>query len=91
MHRPARLGLRQRHCERQAGAAPRERGVVGHANVYTEQHGQRAQQPFGLPPWTAKGQALQVPGLDRHVRIVTGASALAGVGRMPRRERHPGR
>jgi len=41
-----------------------------------------------------KGQAQQVTGLDRHVRVVAWAPALAGMGRMPGRQRlgrHPNR
>ncbi len=40
VRRPARLRLGQR----QTGAAPRERGVVGHANAEAEQGHERAQQ-----------------------------------------------
>jgi hypothetical protein len=46
---PGPLGLRQRAGERQAGAAPREGGVVGDADAQAEQGGQRAQQALGLP------------------------------------------
>src|SRR5215210_2422530 len=37
VNRPARLGSRQRCSERQARAAPRKRGVVGHTDAYPEQ------------------------------------------------------
>src|SRR3712207_8593980 len=43
----------------------------------------RSQQPFGLPPGPTKGQAQQVPGLDRQVRILRRAAPPAGLGRMP--------
>ncbi len=94
MHRAARLGLRQRRGEHQAGAAPRDRGVVGHAGIEAEQGHKRAQQTLGLPPGLTKGQAQQVAGLDRQVRIVARSSAPARVGRLPGRQRlrcHPHR
>ncbi len=50
VHRPASLGVRQRRSECQPGTAPRERGVVGHADIDPEQAGDRAQQALGLPP-----------------------------------------
>jgi hypothetical protein len=70
VNRSGPLGLGQRAGERQAGAAPREGRVVGNADVQTEQSGERAQQPFGLPPGPAKGQAQQVSGLDGDVCIL---------------------
>lgn len=36
----------QRRGERQAGAAPRERRVVGHTDIDPEQGGEQAQQAF---------------------------------------------
>src|SRR3954454_11800079 len=88
VHRPAaRLGARQRRGECQAGAAPRERGVVGHADLQAEQHRDGAEQAFGLPPRTTEGQAQQVPGLDRHLRVVARPTALTRARRPPRRER----
>lgn len=68
--------------------------MVGHADIETEQGHKRTQQTLGLPPRTTKGQAQQVPGLDRQVRIVARTTALARVGRMPGRQRlgrHPDR
>lgn len=72
---------------RQAGAAPGERRVVGHAGIEAEQGHKRAQQALGLPPGLTKGQAQQAAGLDRQVRIVARATVLARVGRMPGRLR----
>ena len=61
--------------------------VVGHTDAQAEQRRERAQQAFGLPPGPTKGQAQQVPSLDRHVRVVAGSAPLACAGRMPGRER----
>ena len=85
VNRSRPLGLRQRTGERQAGAAPGEGRVVGNADGQTEQGGQRAQQPFGLPPGPTKGQAQQVPGLDGDVCILRRPASPARLGRMPRR------
>jgi hypothetical protein len=68
VNRPTPLGLCQRAGERQAGTAPGEGGVVGHADAQAEQGGQRAQQPFGLPPGPTEGQAQQVTRFDGQVR-----------------------
>ena len=68
--------------------------MVRDADTETQQGDDRAQHALRLPPWAAKGQAQQVTGLDRHVRVVARATTLAGVGRMPGRERlgrHPDR
>src|SRR3954471_23926791 len=40
-----------------------------------------------MSPGPTKGQAQQVPGLDRHVRVVARAPPLARAGRVPGRER----
>src|SRR3954453_1062026 len=42
---------------------------------------------MGIPPGRTKGQAQQVPGLDRHVRVVARTPPLACAGRVPGRER----
>src|SRR4029453_5667583 len=50
--------------------------------------------PFGLPPGPTKGQAQQVPGLDRNVCILRRPAPPACPGRMPGRQglwRHPDR
>ena len=94
VHRPARLGARQRHGKHHAGAASRERRVAGPADIGAEQGHKRAQQAFGLPIRLNKSQAQQVVGLNRKVCIVARATALAWVGRMlgPQRlRRHPDR
>jgi hypothetical protein len=83
------LGLRQRAGERQAGAAPGEGGVVGHADAQAEQGGQRAQQALGLPPGPPEGQAQQVPGLDGDVRILRRPAPPARPGRDARPPRPP--
>ena len=70
----------------QARAAPREGGVVWNAEADPEQGRERAQQALGLPPRTTKGQAQQVPGLDRHIRLVARSPSLARAGRVPGRE-----
>src|SRR5215207_907862 len=87
VNRPARLGSCQRRRERQARAAPGKRGVVGYTNTDIEQGRERAQQALSLPPRPTKGQAQQVPGLDRHVRVVAGSPPLARAGRVPGRKR----
>src|SRR3954469_21825347 len=87
VNRPTRLGSRQRRSERQARAAPGKRGVVRYTDAHPEQGRERAQQAFGLPPWTTKGQAQQVPGFDRHVRVAARAPPLTRAGRMPSRKR----
>src|SRR4051812_640594 len=62
--------------------------MVGNADIQAEQGGERAQQTFGLSPGPTKGQAQQVPGLDRHVRVVAGPAPLTSPpGRVPGRER----
>ncbi len=61
--------------------------MVRRADLQAKQHRDRAQQAFGLPPWTAKRQAQQVPGLDRHLRVGAGAAALSSVRRLPGRAR----
>src|SRR5215204_1273835 len=87
VNRPARLGSCQRRRERQARTAPGKRGVVGYTNTDIEQGRERAQQALSLPPRPTKGHAQQVPGLDRHVRVVAGSPPLARAGRVPGRER----
>src|SRR5215204_1250808 len=88
VNRPARLGSCQRRRERQARTAPGKRGVVGYTNTNIEQGRERAQQALGLPPRPTKGQAQQVPGLDRHVRVVAWPAPLTSPpGRVPGRER----
>jgi hypothetical protein len=55
---------------------------------------ERAQQSFGLPPGPTKGQAQQVPSLDRDIRILWRPAPRARLGRMPGRQglrRHPDR
>src|SRR5215213_10286191 len=44
-------------------------------------------RPSVWPPGPTKGQAQQVPGLDRHVRVAARAPPLARAGRMPGRQR----
>src|SRR4051812_30076650 len=55
----------------------------GTPTLTPRQDRERAQQAFGLPPGPTKGHAQQVPGLDRHVRIVAGPPSLARAGRVP--------
>ena len=58
-----------------AGAGPEDRTCSRRdrfnwpEGVRRRRVGERAQQAFGLPPRPAKGQAQQVPGLDRDVRV----------------------
>src|SRR4051812_12720830 len=61
--------------------------MVRNADIQAEQGGEQAQQTFGLPPRTTKGQAQQVPGFDRHVRVAARAPPLTRAGRMPSRKR----
>ncbi len=92
VHRPARLSPRQGRGECQTRAAARERGMIGHADGQAEQAHDGPQQALRLPPWPAESQAQQVPGLDRHIRIVARSPALSGARRLPGRERlgrHP--
>ena len=55
--------------------------------IFAEQGRERAQQALGLPPRTTKGQAQQVPGLDRYVRVAARTPSLARAGRVPGRKR----
>src|SRR4051794_4655224 len=66
------------------------------APAWVVQHGQSAREQgatnrargiFGLPPGPTKGQAQQVSGFDRHVRVVAWPAPLTSPGRMPGRER----
>src|SRR3954453_5083936 len=59
----------------------------GNADIQAEQGGERAQQALGLPPRPAEGQAQQVPGLDRHVRVIPRPTAPTRAGRAPGRDR----
>src|SRR3954466_4674028 len=61
--------------------------MVGNADTQAEQGGERAQQALGLPPRPAKGKAQQVPGLDRHVRVIPRPTAPTRAGRAPGRDR----
>src|SRR4051812_8666707 len=61
--------------------------MVGNADIQAEQGGDRAQQALGLPPRPTKGQAQQVPGLDRHVRVIPRPTAPTRAGRAPGRDR----
>src|SRR3954447_13696478 len=67
--------------------------VVQHPHSARERDAtNRAHGIFGLPPGPTKGQAQQVPGFDRYVRVAARAPPLARPGRMPSRERlgrHP--
>jgi hypothetical protein len=68
--------------------------MVGNADIQTEQGDKRAQQPFGLSLGPAKGQAQQMPGLDRDGCIPRRAARPTRLGRMPglkRLRRHPHR
>src|SRR3954463_16156440 len=70
--------------------------VVQHPHSARERDAtNRAHGIFGLPPGPTKGQAQQVPGLDRHVRVVAWPAPLTSPpGRVPGRERlrrHPDR
>ncbi len=81
------LGVRQRRSKWWIGAAPLERGVVGHAHIDPEQGGEQAQQTLDLPSRTAEGQAQQASGLHCHLRVVVGTATLSSVGQAPRRKR----
>src|SRR3954463_5814770 len=63
--------------------------VVQHPHSARERDAtNRAHGIFGLPPGPTKGQAQQVPGLDRHVRVVAWpAPPTSPPGRVPGRER----
>src|SRR6478752_6014489 len=61
--------------------------MVGNADIQAEQGGERTQQALALPPWPTKGQAQQVPGLDRHVRVIPRPTAPTRAGRAPSRDR----
>src|SRR3954466_1705141 len=61
--------------------------MVGNADIQAEQGGERAQQALGLPPRPTKGQAQQVPGLDRYVRVIPRPTAPTRAGRAPGRDR----
>src|SRR4051794_17682000 len=61
--------------------------MVGNADIQAEQGGERAQQALGLPPRPTKAQAQQVPGLDRHVRVIPRPPARPRGGGAPGRDR----
>src|SRR4051812_25096825 len=60
--------------------------MVGNADIQAEQGGERAQQAFGLPPRPTKGQAQQVPGVDRDVRVRARPAPPTRLGWVPGRQ-----
>ena len=61
--------------------------MVGHVDIDPEQGGDRAQQALDLSPGTTERKAQQVTSLDRHARVVAGATVLTRAGRLPGRKR----